>query len=113
MFPGLGGLDPKKMNAMMKQMGIDQKEIPTEKVIIEKEDGSKIIIQPASVTKITMQGQESFQITGEISEEAEEEFTDNDVQTVVEKTGCSKSEAKKALENSNGDLAEAILGLSE
>ncbi len=113
MFPGLGGMDPKKMNAVMKQMGINQEEIPTEKVTIEKEDGSKIIIQPANVTKITMQGQESFQVSGEVSEESEEAFTDDDVQTVIEKTGCSKKEAKQALENSNGDLAEAILELSE
>ena len=62
MFPGL---DPKKMQAVMKQMGIAQQEIDTSKVIIEKSDGGKIIIQPASVTKIKMQGQESFQITGD------------------------------------------------
>jgi len=112
MFPGLGGLDPKKMQAVMKQMGIEQEEIPAEKVTIEKEDGSKIIIQPANVTKITMQGQETFQISGNISEESEEAFTEDDVQTVIEKTGCSKKDAKKALENSNGDLAEAILNIS-
>ena len=112
MLPGLGGLDPKKMQAVMKQMGIEQEEIPAEKVTIEKEDGSKIIIQPANVTKITMQGQETFQISGDISEESEEAFTEEDIQTVIEKTGCSKKEAKQALENSNGDLAEAILELS-
>ncbi|MBI2003939.1 Nascent polypeptide-associated complex protein, partial [Candidatus Pacearchaeota archaeon] len=31
-----GGIDPKKMQSMMKQMGISQIEIPAEKVIIEK-----------------------------------------------------------------------------
>ncbi|MFA4953632.1 MAG: nascent polypeptide-associated complex protein [Candidatus Pacearchaeota archaeon] len=113
MFPGLGGLDPKKMQAVMKQMGIGQEEIPTEKVTIEKQDGSKIIIQPASVTKITMQGQESFQISGDVSEESEEKFSNDDIQTVIEKTGCSKKDAKQALENSDGDLAEAILELGE
>ena len=112
MFPGLDGLNPKKMQAVMKQMGIDQEEILAERVTIEKQDGSKIIIQPASVTKITMQGQESFQISGETSEEYVEKFSDDDIQTVIEKTGCSKKDAKQALENSNGDLAEAILELS-
>ena len=113
MLPGLGGLDPKKMQAVMKQMGIEQEEIPAEKVTIEKEDGSKIIIQPASVTKITMQGQESFQISGNVNEESGEAFSDDDIETVMEKTGSSKKDAKQALENSNGDLAEAILELSE
>ena len=40
-----GGLDPKKMQAMMKQMGISQQEIDTSKVVIEKADGNKIIIE--------------------------------------------------------------------
>ena len=44
-----GGLDPKKMQAMMKQMGIAQQEIDASKVIIEKTDGNKIIIEIAKI----------------------------------------------------------------
>lgn len=107
-----GGLDPKKMQAVMKQMGISQVEVPTNRVIIEKADGGKITIEPASVTKIKMQGQETFQIAGEIREESgETEISEEDIQTVIEKTGCTEKEAKKALEET-GDLAEAILMLS-
>ena len=105
-----GGLDPKKMQAVMKQMGIAQQEIDASRVIIEKQDGGKIIIEPASVTRIKMQGQESFQIAGEIREEAES-FSEADIKTIMEKTGCSEKEAQKALEET-GDLAEAILKLS-
>ena len=65
----LPGLNPKKMQAVMKQMGISQDEIPASKVIIEKSEGGKIIINNPSVTKIKMQGQETFQIAGDISEE--------------------------------------------
>jgi len=108
-----GGLDPKKMQAVMKQMGIKQEEIDTAKVIIEKTDNSRIIIEPASVVKINMQGQESFQISGNVKEEAGEAFSEEDIKTVIEKTGKSEAEAKTALENSNGDLAEAIMSLSE
>ena len=80
--------------------------------MIEKEDDSKIIIENPSVTKIQMQGQESFQITGEIREEtAEVEISKEDIQTIIEKTGCSEKQARKALEKT-GDLAEAILELS-
>ena len=36
MFPGLGGgLNSKKMQAMMKQMGIGQEEIDASRVVIE------------------------------------------------------------------------------
>lgn len=108
-----GGLNPKKMQAMMKQMGISQEEIDASKVIIEKNDNTKIVINNPSVTKIKMQGQETFQIAGDISEEnVEEGSSEEDVKTIMEKTGVSKEKAKEALEKT-GDLAEAILELSE
>jgi nascent polypeptide-associated complex subunit alpha len=109
------GINPKKMQAMMKQMGMSQDEIDANRVIIETDDGNIIINEP-SVVKINMQGQESFQITGEVSEEeVEEEVEDNneeDLKTIMEKTDCTQEEAKKALEESNNDLTEAILSLS-
>ena len=109
---GLGGLDPKKMQAVMKQMGISQNEIPASKVIIEKTDGNKIIINDPSVTKMTIQGKEMFQIQGETTEESQEiEISKEDIQTVMKKTGASESEARKALEKT-GDLADAIMELS-
>ncbi len=109
MFPGL---DPKKMQAVMRQMGISQNEIDASKVIIEKNNGSRIIIENPSVTKISMQGQESFQVVGEAREESSNEISAEDIATIIEKTGCTKLQAKKALEET-GDLAEAILKLSE
>jgi nascent polypeptide-associated complex subunit alpha len=107
-----GGLNPKKMQAMMKQMGIAQEEIFANKVIIEKRDGSKLIIEEPSVIKIKMQGQTSFQITGEEKEESEEmQISQDDIETIIEKTGCTKEQAEKSLEKT-GDLAESILELS-
>ena len=107
MFPGL---DPKKMHAMMKQMGIAQEEIDANRVIIECED-KNIIIENPSVTKIKMQGNTNFQISGEVSEQ-ESNSSEEDIKTIIEKTGCSEQEAKKALEKANGDLAEAILSIN-
>lgn len=109
MFPGV---DPKQMSGMLKKMGISQEDIPAERVIIEKSDGNKIIIENPSVTKIKMQGQETFQIAGDISEESGEvEISEEDIETVVEKTGVSKKKAQETLEKT-GDLAEAIMELS-
>ena len=99
------------MQAMMKQMGINQEEIPANRVIIEKDDGNIIINEP-SVVKINMQGQVNFQISGDISEEAAEDNTEEDIKTIVDKTKCSEEQAKEALENADGDLTEAILSLS-
>jgi len=108
----LPGLDPKKMKAVMKQMGIAQEDISANRVIIETDD-KNIIIDNPSVAKIKMQGNTNFQISGDISEEEiKEENTEEDLQTIMEKTGCSKEKAKEALESAGGDLTEAILSLS-
>jgi nascent polypeptide-associated complex subunit alpha len=107
-----GNIDPKKMNALMKQFGVNQEEIDASKVIIEKNDGNKLIIENPSVVKIKMQGQESFQIVGNVEEVSDQEkFSDEDIKTIIEKTGCSEEEARDAL-SETGDLAEAIFKLS-
>lgn len=108
---GLGGLNPKKMQAMMKQLGMDQDEIDASRVIIEKTDDSRIVIENPSVTKISMQGQESFQISGDIKEESGFAISEEDINTVMDKTGCNERQAKKALEETH-DIADAILKLS-
>lgn len=113
-----GGIDPKKMQAMMKQMGIAQEEIDAQRVIIECSD-KKIIITEPSVMKIKMQGQQQFQISGVIKEmtaEDEDEenvdHTDEDIKTIMEQTGVSEKKAREALVKANGDLAEAMIELS-
>ncbi len=110
MFPGI---NPKKMQAMMKQMGIAQDEIDANRVVIECDD-KNIIIENPSVVKINMQGQENFQISGDVSEvensEEAEDSSEEDIKVIIEKTGCSEDEAKKALEKADGDLTEALLG---
>ena len=93
----------------MKQMGISQEEIDASRVIIEKSDG-RIIIENPNVTKVKMNGQETFQISGEIIEE--ESFSEKDIETIIEKTGCIKEQAIEALEETD-DLAEAIIKLNE
>ncbi len=105
-------LDPKKMQAMMKQLGIKQEEIPAQRVVIEQEN-SKIIIENPSVQKVNMSGNETWQITGEAREEPlESQISEEDIALVAEKTGKSKEEAKAALEETH-DIAEAIVALCQ
>lgn len=99
----------------MKQMGIAQEEIDANRVVIECDD-KNIMIENPSVIKIKMQGQENFQISGDASEkpkeqELKEDRTEEDIKTIMEKTGCSEQEAKKALEEADGDLTEALIRL--
>ncbi len=106
-------MNPRKMQQMMKQLGIQQVEIPATEVIIKTKDKTIIITNP-SVSKVNMIGQENFQISGEVHEEevsSVPDISDEDVRTVMEQTGASKLAARKAIEDAHGDLAEAILNL--
>ena len=106
-----GKLDPKKISSMMSKLGIKQEEIPALRVIIEKEDGKTIIENP-NVQKVVMQGQESWQITGEAREE-KEAFSEQDIKMVMEQTGKDRETVARKLEELNNDLARAIMELKE
>ena len=104
MFPGL---NPKNMEKVMKQMGIKQEDVDADEVVI-KSSNKNIVIKNPKVTKINMQGHETFQVVGDVHEESNEE----DIKTIMEQIGCSKEEAEKALKE-NEDLTEAIMSLKK
>ncbi len=109
------GMSPRKMQQMMKQMGIQQVEIPARRVVIECSD-KKIVIDNPQVSRVNMMGQQTWQVLGAHREEVIDtapEISDEDVQTVVDQTGKSPEEARTAIEDASGDLAEAILRLTE
>ncbi len=108
MFPGMGGIDPRKMQTLMKQMGIENKEIDAEKVIIELKTGSEIIISNPSVTEITMQGNRSYQISGDVEVKEKLNILEEDIVMVSESANISREDAKALLEKSDGDIAKAI-----
>jgi nascent polypeptide-associated complex subunit alpha len=99
---------------MMRQMGMSQEEIEASRVIIETPN-KKYIFENPSVQKIKMQGQTNFQVSGNFKEEEiklEIQISPDDIDTVIEQAGVSKEEARKALEEAKGDIAQAIINLS-
>ena len=117
MFPG-GRMNPKQMQAAMRRMGITQEEMKDVEEVVIRMRSKEIFFKDAAVTKVTMQGQTTFQILGTPEERergagatAGEEggIPEEDVQLVMSQTGCSEKEAKQALEESDGAPAEAIL----
>ena len=107
-------MNPRKIQAMMKQLGVKQEEIDAEEVIIKCHD-KELIIKNPNVQKVNMMGQESLQITGDIEErslEETEKFSEEDVKLVVEQANCSEKKARESLEKNNGDIAKTILELS-
>ena len=111
MFP-FGGVDPRKMQAMLKQLGIKQEDVEADRVVIETSDRSIVIEQP-SVQKVTMQDQTSWQVSGSVHEEMRDDSVrEEDIRLVMEKTGTSHDEAVRVLGETQ-DIAEAILRLSK
>lgn len=115
MFPGM---NPKQMQQAMRQLGIKQEDLDASEVIIRLKD-REIVIKEPSVQKIVMQGQESYQVAGNSQERALTsssddviEVTEEDIQTIMEQAGCTRDQALEALEESEGDLAMAVLLLT-
>lgn len=114
MFPG-GRVNPRQMKAMMKRMGISTEELDGVEEIVIRTRTKEYIFKEAMVSVMTVQGQKTFQIVGE-PEIAERKSaarpsgtSKEDIALVMEQTGVSEEEAKKALEECEGQPAEAIL----
>ena len=125
MFGG-GGLDPRKMEKMMQQMGIEMEEYDATEAIIRLEDGTELVFEDPEVTRMDAQGQQTYQVVGqpderEASAEPAQEpeptsedssaIPDADVELVMERTGVTEEAARAALEELDGDLAGAISAL--
>jgi len=142
MFPGMRGMNPKQMDAMMRKMGITTETVKATEVIIVKPDGNIHIKEPA-ISIMNVQGERTWQISGrEVAgtkdeklptkgtkekvpaakpKEAVQEkaptakprsgpaYAEQDVTLVMDQTGCTDKEARKALEEFDGQPAEAIL----
>ncbi|MBZ6494656.1 nascent polypeptide-associated complex protein [Natrinema longum] len=120
---GGGGLNPRKMEQMMEQMGIDVEDIDAEEVII-RTDEYDLVFDDAEVTKMDARGQETYQVIGspeeveagsaggsagdESGSDAGSSIPDEDVELVATRAGVSEDEAREALEANDGDLAAAV-----
>jgi len=107
------GMDPRQMQQMMKRMGMKQIDIDATEVIIKTRTKDIIITNP-QVAKIEMMGQTTYQVSGAESERSIGPLvSDDDVKMVADHAGVDLLKARKALEKSDGDLAEAILSLKD
>ena len=106
-------VDPRQLKRMMDNLGMKNTEVPASRVVIES-DGKDIVIENPNVMLIEMQGTKTFQITGTIEEKEKmvAEISEDDIKTVGEQTGIKDNDViRKALEDTKGDIAEAILKL--
>ena len=126
-------MNPRKMQKMMEQMGIDMSDIDAEEVIIRTPD-EEYVFTDADVQLMEAQGQKTYQVVGdpesrergesagaasagsEADESSDESGGDNvvdaddadDVEIVAMRTGVDEDTAREALEANDGDLADAV-----
>ena len=121
MIPG-GRVNPRQMRQAMKRMGIEQEELEGVEEVVIRTATKEYVIRDANVTAMTAQGQKIWTVVGEPivrdrrdAKKAEANkgptIPEEDVKLVAEKTGVSEAEARKALEDADGEPAEAIIRL--
>ncbi|MEM2336696.1 MAG: nascent polypeptide-associated complex protein [Candidatus Bathyarchaeia archaeon] len=106
-------ISPREAKRMMQRMGLSMDAIPDVEQVIIKTISKEIVIENPEVAVVDIQGQKMFQVAGgKITEKAVERklaIPEEDVRLVADQTGKSLEEARKALEECDGDLAKAIL----
>ncbi|MEM3377431.1 MAG: nascent polypeptide-associated complex protein [Candidatus Bathyarchaeia archaeon] len=112
-------MSPRETRRMMQRMGMNMDAVPDVEQVVIKTSSKEITIEQPEVAILEMQGQKIFQVIGgKVTEKAPERaaasaprFTvsEEDVKLVADQTGKSVEEARKALEECEGDLAKAIL----
>lgn len=123
MFPGMGGrggMNPKQLNQMMRQLGIEVDEVDNVEEVVIRTATKEIVISDAEVTIMTAQGTQTYQIVGNATERplsgeaAEDEgpaFSEDDVKLVMEQAGVNEEKAREALTAADGAPADAIMNL--
>jgi nascent polypeptide-associated complex subunit alpha len=107
---------------MMQRMGMNMDAVPDVEQVVIKTSSKDIIVDQPEVAILQMQGQKIFQVIGgQVTEKAPEHkatptvqpaaptVSEEDVKLVADQTGKSLDEARRALEECDGDLAKAIL----
>ena len=116
-------MDSRRARRMMKQMGMKMDELGDVHTVILQGKNREIVIEGPAVTSINDQGQKMYQIAGGKETErkpqaeaapAEEEpleIPEEDILLVAQQANVGIEKARAALEQSGGDLAQAILML--
>lgn len=121
------------MNAMMRQLGIDVKDVENVQQVVIRTPTQELVFDKPSVTIMTAQGQKTYQVVGtprtvtkggatphapasveppKATKMAPVVISEEDIRMVAEQSGRSPQEARAMLQETNGDLAEAIVRLT-
>ena len=114
-------VNPREARRMMQRMGMSMDNVNDVQQVIIRTPTKDIVIDQPEVAILNMSGQKMYQVVGgTVTEQAPgtavaaasaKTFvaSEEDVRLVADQTGKSVEEAKRVLEECEGDLAKAIL----
>lgn len=106
-------VNPREARRRMQRMGLNMNPMPDVQEVIFRTNKKEIIVENPEVAVLDLHGQKIFQVMGEsiIEKRIDKMVTvpKEDIKLVADQTGKRIEEAKKALEETEGDLAKAIL----
>jgi nascent polypeptide-associated complex subunit alpha len=100
------------MERMMRQMGLKMTELKDVQEVVIKLPDREIVLTNAQVSLLEVGGQRTYQIVGEEHERKRElEISEEDVKLVMEQANVDRDSALRALKETDGDIAQAIIKL--
>ena len=118
MAGGMRGVNPRQMQRAMRSMGIKQNNIEGVTEVIIRTKDKDIVITNAEVVCVDVKGSKSYQVSGTETEmapgsaggvSAGPSFPNEDIELVIYQTNCDRDKAIAALEETDGQPAEAII----
>ena len=111
-------MNQRQARRMMEQMGMKVESLENVAQVVIRMPSREIMIENPEVTLTRIQGQAVYQVMGgKTSEKAIEakleSVSEDDVQLVAQQANVTSEEARRALEETKGDLAQAILLLAQ
>ena len=115
-------MSSRQARRLMSQLGMQVDELQDTRQVIIKTSAKEIVIDHPEVSVTRMQGQDIYQVMGgSVTERAVQGMEDGqplmipeeDVRLVAQQAGVAVEVARKALEAAEGDLAQAILSLTQ
>ncbi len=107
-------MDNRQARRAMERMGINMKEVPDVEEVIIRTSDREMRITNASVSEVNAQGSRVFQVVGDVEETEVEKkpFNEEDVLLVQQQASVSRERAVAALQETDGEVARAILKLT-
>lgn len=105
----------RQLGRMLEGMDVNAEEVPDVREVVIRTERSELVIERPVVTKMGVGDKTMYSVTGDEAEERELDaplFSDGDIDLVCQQSGVGRERASEVLAETDGDIAQAIMRLS-